>query len=136
MATTPNSTAFLFLCCALGFSILFLFIAAAGSIRIVPENARLSVFRLGRYLGEKGPGLVILMPLIDRAIRIDVNDQVQQAQAQQQMWGASGETLTAVQADGQVEVSGQVWNAVSREPIPANTKVRVMRVLLEVEKLP
>src|SRR5512141_3016548 len=101
MVTTPNSTAFLLLCCALGFSILFLFIVAAGSIRIVPENARRSVFRLGRYLGEKGPGLVILMPLIDRAIRIGVNDQVQQAQAQQQMWGASGETLTAVQADGQ-----------------------------------
>ncbi len=136
MATAPNSTAFLLLCCTLGFSILFLLIVVATSIRIVPENARISVFRLGRYLGEKGPGLVILTPLVDRAIWIDVNDQVQQAQAQRQMWGAIGETQTPVQTDGHVEVSGQVWNAVSREPIPANTQVRVVRVLLEVEKLP
>ena len=136
MEAIPNSTLFLFFSCILGFSILCLFIAAASSIRIVPENTRLSIFRLGRYIGERGPGLVLLTPFADRAIRIDVNDQVQQAQAQQQMWGAIGETRTSVQADGHVEVSGQVWNAVSRESIPAHTKVRVVRVLLEVERLP
>jgi membrane-bound ClpP family serine protease len=79
--------------------------------------------------------MVMLLPFIDKAIRIDVNDQVQHAQAMQQMWGVIGETQTAVHLDGHVEVSGQVWNAVSREPIPAGATIRVVKVLLEVEKL-
>ncbi len=136
METTPNLMPLFLFLCTFGFSLLFLLIIIASAIRIVPENARLSIFRLGRYIGDKGPGIVMLLPFIDKAIRIDVNDQMQQAQALQQMWGVSGETQTPVHADGQVAVSGQVWNAISREPIPANTKVRVARVLLEVEKLP
>jgi membrane-bound ClpP family serine protease len=134
--TTPDAMPLLFLSCVFGLSLLFLFIFVASSIRVVPENARLSIFRLGRYVGDRGPGLVILLPFIDKAVRIDVNDQLQRAQAMQQMWGVIGKTRTLVQAEGQVEISGQVWNAVSREPIPADTKIRVVKVLLEVEKLP
>jgi membrane-bound ClpP family serine protease len=135
MATSPNSFPFLF-SCILAFSVFFLFIVIASAIRIVPESARLSIFRLGRYIGDKGPGVVMLIPFIDRAIRIDVNNQVEHARAMQQMWGVIGKTQTPVHADGHVEVSGQVWNAVSREPIPAGAKIRVVKVLLEVEKLP
>ncbi|HSD85495.1 MAG TPA: NfeD family protein, partial [Anaerolineae bacterium] len=76
------------------------------------------------------------IPLIDMVIRMNIDDQVQHAQALQQMWGVIGETQTPVHHDGQVNVSGQVWNAISPEPLPANTKVRVVRVLLEVEKVP
>ena len=39
------------------------------SIKIVPEGMRLSVYRLGRYLGDKGPGVVVLIPFIDRGVR-------------------------------------------------------------------
>jgi membrane-bound ClpP family serine protease len=53
----------------------------------------------------------------------------------QQMWGVIGETQTPVYADGHVAVSGQVWNAVSLEPLPAGMKVRVVKVILEVERL-
>jgi regulator of protease activity HflC (stomatin/prohibitin superfamily) len=134
MADASNSL--LVLSCTLGLGLLFFMLVLASSIRIVPETTRLSIFRLGRYIGDKGPGLVLLLPFIDRAIRVDVSDQIQRAQAEQQMWGAVGETLTPVHADGQVEVSGQVWNAISHEPIPADTKIRVVKVLLEVEKLP
>lgn len=38
------------------------------SIRIVPNGRRLSVYRLGEYLGDKGPGIVILIPFIDRGV--------------------------------------------------------------------
>jgi membrane-bound ClpP family serine protease len=131
-----NSSSFTFFLCLFGFSAFFLIMIIASAIRIVPENICLAVFRFGRYIGERGPGIVILMPFgIDRAIRIDVNDQVQRAQAQQQMWGVIGETQTPVYTDGQVEVSGQVWNAVSQTPIPAGVKIRVVKVLLEVETL-
>jgi regulator of protease activity HflC (stomatin/prohibitin superfamily) len=35
---------------------------AAASIRILREHQRAVVFRLGRLLGEKGPGLILLIP--------------------------------------------------------------------------
>jgi len=37
----------------------------ASSIRVVPEFMRLVVFRLGRLVGIRGPGLVFLIPVID-----------------------------------------------------------------------
>ncbi|MEM4426501.1 MAG: slipin family protein [Acidilobaceae archaeon] len=42
------------------------------SVRVVREYERLVVFRLGRLLGVKGPGLTILIPLIDTAINVDL----------------------------------------------------------------
>jgi regulator of protease activity HflC (stomatin/prohibitin superfamily) len=47
---------------------------AAASLRIVREYQRLIVFRLGRAIGAKGPGLVVLIPLIDRAVRVDLRE--------------------------------------------------------------
>lgn len=45
------------------------------AIRIVPEYQRLVVFRLGRLIGERGPGLVLLIPFIDRGVRVDLREQ-------------------------------------------------------------
>jgi regulator of protease activity HflC (stomatin/prohibitin superfamily) len=45
---------------------------AAASIRVLREYERAVVFRLGRLLGEKGPGLVLLIPAIDRMVRVDL----------------------------------------------------------------
>ena len=42
----------------------------ANSIRVVREYERLVVFRLGRLIGEKGPGLVLLIPVVDRAVKV------------------------------------------------------------------
>ncbi len=44
-------------------------------IRIVREYERLVVFRLGRCIGTKGPGVVFLIPLIDRAVVVDLREQ-------------------------------------------------------------
>jgi regulator of protease activity HflC (stomatin/prohibitin superfamily) len=44
------------------------------SLRIVAEYERLVVFRLGRALGAKGPGLVILIPFVDRGITVDLRE--------------------------------------------------------------
>ncbi len=49
-----------------------LFLAQA--IKIVREYQRLVVFRLGRVLGTKGPGLVILIPFIDKATMVDLRE--------------------------------------------------------------
>ncbi len=42
--------------------------------RIVSEYSRLVVFRLGRMTGVKGPGVVAVLPLVDRVIRVDLRE--------------------------------------------------------------
>ncbi len=48
--------------------------AIRASIKVVPQYERLVVFRLGKVIGIKGPGLVFLIPFIDRAERIDLRE--------------------------------------------------------------
>jgi SPFH domain / Band 7 family len=45
---------------------------AGASIRILREYERAVVFRLGRLIGQKGPGIVLLIPVIDRMVRVDL----------------------------------------------------------------
>jgi regulator of protease activity HflC (stomatin/prohibitin superfamily) len=42
------------------------------TFRIVPEYRRLVVFRLGRLIGSKGPGLVFVIPIIDKVVTADL----------------------------------------------------------------
>ena len=60
--------------------IIFFFLAV--SIRIVPEYQRLIVFRLGRSIGERGPGMVLLIPIVDRAVIVDLREQVREIPVQ------------------------------------------------------
>src|SRR5512136_519293 len=43
----------------------------AASIRILNEYERAVIFRLGRIIPTKGPGLIILIPVVDRMVRVD-----------------------------------------------------------------
>jgi regulator of protease activity HflC (stomatin/prohibitin superfamily) len=47
-------------------------ILAAASIRVLREYERGVIFRLGRLLGQKGPGLFFLIPVIDRMVKVDL----------------------------------------------------------------
>src|SRR5688500_4663718 len=42
---------------------------AAASVRILREYERGVIFRLGRLIDQKGPGLILLIPAIDRMVR-------------------------------------------------------------------
>jgi len=53
-------------------------VVAGNAIRIMPEYQRLVVFRLGRAIGTKGPGIVFLIPFVDSAIKIDLREQVRE----------------------------------------------------------
>jgi regulator of protease activity HflC (stomatin/prohibitin superfamily) len=55
-----------------GVFLLFLLILIAASVRILREYERGVIFRLGRLIAQKGPGLILLIPFIDQMVRVDL----------------------------------------------------------------
>ncbi len=51
---------------------IFLLIVVGSSVRVLREYERGVIFRLGRLIATKGPGLILLIPLIDRMERVDL----------------------------------------------------------------
>ena len=49
----------------------FLLIVLASAVRVLREYERGVVFRLGRLIGQKGPGLILLIPVVDKIVRVD-----------------------------------------------------------------
>jgi regulator of protease activity HflC (stomatin/prohibitin superfamily) len=45
------------------------------SVRVVREYQRNVVFRLGRCIGTKGPGIIFLIPVVDRPVLVDLREQ-------------------------------------------------------------
>jgi regulator of protease activity HflC (stomatin/prohibitin superfamily) len=64
--------------CLVGGAVLLFIALLASAIRIVPEYRRLVVFRLGRSIGAKGPGIVIVLPGFDRAVMVDLREAVRE----------------------------------------------------------
>lgn len=64
--------------CVVGALVLVLLVILATSVRVVPEYQRLVVLRLGRVVGPKGPGLVLLIPFIDQARPVDLREQIRE----------------------------------------------------------
>jgi len=64
--------------CLVGVIILLVLVFLTQAIKIVPEYQRMVIFRLGRCIGARGPGLIFLIPFIDRGIRIDFRAQVRE----------------------------------------------------------
>jgi regulator of protease activity HflC (stomatin/prohibitin superfamily) len=59
----------------LGLTAVVAVIILSAAIKIVREYQRLVVFRLGRAIGEKGPGIVFLIPIVDRPVWVDLREQ-------------------------------------------------------------
>ena len=57
---------------ALGVIIFFGIIILSNAIRILREYERGVIFRLGRLIGAKGPGIILLIPIVDRMLRVDL----------------------------------------------------------------
>ena len=57
------------------FLVIILIIFAASSIKVVSESQRLVVYRLGRFFGLRGPGLVSVIPGVDKCTKIGIGDQ-------------------------------------------------------------
>ena len=52
--------------------LLFLVLLLGAAVKVVPEYQRAVVFRLGRLVGAKGPGLILVIPVVDRILRVDL----------------------------------------------------------------
>jgi regulator of protease activity HflC (stomatin/prohibitin superfamily) len=64
--------------CLVGGIFILIIILLSNMIKIVPEYQRLVVFRLGRSIGDKGPGVVWLIPIVDRPVKVDLREQVRE----------------------------------------------------------
>jgi regulator of protease activity HflC (stomatin/prohibitin superfamily) len=57
-----------------GLAAFFLILVLPNMIKIVREYQRLVLFRLGRAVGIRGPGLVVIIPIIDRVTWVDLRE--------------------------------------------------------------
>ncbi len=97
-------------------------ILIAASLRIANEYERGVVFRLGRLVGQRGPGLYLLIPFIERQIVID-----------QRIVTAAVEKQEAITRDNvPVKVDAVVWYWIVD---PAKSVVRVMSVFTAVTQI-
>ncbi len=67
---------FAFFACIGFLFVLFALVLLSMALKIVPEYRRLVVFRLGKCLGQRGPGLILLIPFIETASSVDLREQV------------------------------------------------------------
>jgi regulator of protease activity HflC (stomatin/prohibitin superfamily) len=56
----------------IGAALLLLLVILVSAIKIVPEYERGVIFRLGRVMGAKGPGLFVIIPIVDRMVRVNL----------------------------------------------------------------
>lgn len=57
---------------SIGFVILLLLMLLSSAVRILREYERGVIFRLGRLVGSKGPGLILLIPIVDRMVKVSL----------------------------------------------------------------
>jgi len=56
----------------IGIVVLVVIIVLSMAVKIVPEYERGVLFRLGRLVGQRGPGLFIIIPFVDRMVKADL----------------------------------------------------------------
>lgn len=108
----------------LGVAVVVILLVLFSSIRVVREYERLVVFRLGRLTGARGPGLIILLPYIERGLKVGLRTVVANL--------ATQETVTR---DGvAVRVNAVLWYKVN-DPVAAiiNVENREGAVILAAE---
>jgi regulator of protease activity HflC (stomatin/prohibitin superfamily) len=63
--------------------LVFILIILAATIKVVQEYERGVVFRLGRLAGARGPGLIILIPFLERMVKVDLRTVTMDVPAQE-----------------------------------------------------
>jgi regulator of protease activity HflC (stomatin/prohibitin superfamily) len=64
------------------FAVIFFLILLFSTIKVLREYERGVIFRLGRYVATKGPGLIILFPMIDKMVKVSLRTLVMDVPSQ------------------------------------------------------
>lgn len=130
---TPGSIILLF------FIALFIMIILASSIKIVTEYERAVIFRVGRLKGAKGPGLVIILPIIDRKKVIDLRlltlDVPKQRIITRDNVTVDVDAVVYFRVSGPVAASVKVENYVLASSLLAQTTLRDVIGQVELDEL-
>ena len=70
----------------LGVVLLFILVVTGAAIKVVQEYERGVVFRLGRLAGVRGPGLILLVPFIERMTKVDLRTVTMDVQVDELPW--------------------------------------------------
>src|SRR5439155_1190019 len=101
-------------------------------LKVLREYERAVVFRLGRLVGARGPGLVYVIPGVEKALRIDLREEMRRAMAKQ----AEAERerrAKVIAAEGEFQAAQRLADAsaiMAREPIAL--QLRFLQTLVEV----
>ena len=87
------------------FLVIFLIIWAASATKVVSESQRLIVYRLGRFFGLKGPGLIFVIPGVDKCTKIGIGDQ---GELIAQDWARVKKADVPVRVDGSATIGQSV----------------------------
>ena len=53
-------------------AVIIIILILTSAIKIIPEYQRGVVFRLGRVMDPKGPGIIVIIPIVDKLVRVDL----------------------------------------------------------------
>lgn len=68
---------------ALAVIVVFLLFVLSSTVKVVQEYERGVVFRLGRLMGPRGPGIILLIPFVERMIKVDLRTLTMEIPAQE-----------------------------------------------------
>ncbi len=84
---------------------LLIIVFLLSSLKISREDQRLVVFRLGRFMGIKGPGLIFVIPNTDKVHRLSVGDSGEMMASGQAKFG---KTVVPVESDENLSIGSIV----------------------------
>jgi hypothetical protein len=87
------------------FLVILLIIWVASATKVVSESQRLIVYRLGRFFGLKGPGLIFVIPGVDKCTKIGIGDQ---GELIAQDWARVKKADVPVRVDGSATIGQSV----------------------------
>ena len=94
---------------------ILILIFLANSINVLQTYERAVVFRLGKFAGVKGPGLVPTIPFIDKIIKFKL--------------GKDGDALSDIDPDkGKISINGIEYNAVSEDKIKKGENIKIVDI--------
>src|SRR5580704_15392145 len=106
---------------ALGAIVAIVIVLLLLSVRMAQEYQRAVIFRLGRVKGHRGPGLYLLIPLVERQVTVDLRTITQQLDTQETL-GSDGVA---------VKVNAVLWY---RAVDPERTVVAVANWMIAVQQ--